>query len=63
MDDNEIAQVVLLMRRAPLHNMDEAEAVSKLIDKTLAVLRNSQQRPTLRVIDNATEGATDHGSG
>jgi hypothetical protein len=54
MNENEIRQVIIIMRRAPLHNMEEAETVSKLMDKLIAALREraAPAPAQLRVVES-----------
>jgi hypothetical protein len=61
--DKEINSLVLIVRRAPLHNMEEAETVAKLIDKIIGVLRAVQRPPTLRVVDDIPEDSSEGNSG
>lgn len=51
MDEKEIAALVMIVRRAPLHNMDEAETVSKLLERTIAALRAAQPKPPLALVE------------
>ena len=60
--EKHITSLVVIMRRAPLNNMDEAEAVSKLLDEVIQVLRQHVAPHTLRVIDNPGGDKAENGS-
>jgi len=55
--DPELADLVRIIRRAPLHNMDEAETVARLMQKLIEHLRPPKREPTnelgipLRVVE------------
>jgi hypothetical protein len=54
MTDQELADLIRIIRRAPLHNMDEAEAVGRLLQKLIQHLRPAQDETLavpLRAVD------------
>jgi len=44
MTDAELADLIRIIRRAPLHNMDEAEAVGRLMQKVIAAFRPPERK-------------------